>query len=226
MTMEPMRRSTVVSVELGVLLAVVGGFLDAYSVIGLGGVFANAQTGNVVLLGVGAVRGEWGTAARHIPPIVAFVIGVAVAETLRRPRVAAALRRPARAALVLEILVLIVVGFLPAGVPGGVKVVVIAFVASVQVSTFRTLITWSYNTTMMTGNLRSFSQALYLAIADRDPDSARKTRNFAVIILGFVAGGLIGGWLTLHVGAHAIWVAAGVLVVALGLFVVDERRGA
>jgi uncharacterized membrane protein YoaK (UPF0700 family) len=222
--MEPRRRRrTVVSVELGVLLAVVGGFLDAYSVISLGGVFANAQTGNVVLLGVGAARGDWGVAARHFPPIVAFVIGVAVAETLRRPRVVAVIRRPTWAALVLEILVLTVVGFLPGGVPDIVKVVVIAFVASVQVSTFRILITWSYNTTMMTGNLRSVSQALYLAIADRDPDSARKARNFAAISLSFVAGGLIGGWLTLHVGAHAIWVAAGVLVVALGLFVLDER---
>jgi Predicted membrane protein len=218
-------RRTTVSVELGVLLALVGGFLDAYSVIGLGGVFSNAQTGNIVLLGVEAARLHWGQAVRHIPPILAFVLGVAVAETLRRPRVVAAIQWPARVALVLEIVVLTVVGFLPADVPDIVKVVVIAFVASVQVSTFRILITWSYNTTMMTGNLRSASQALFLAVADRDPEDARKARNFAVIILSFLVGGLIGGALTLHVGARTIWVAAGVLIVALGLFIFDERRG-
>ena len=37
---------------LGLLLAVVGGFLDAYTYLCRGRVFANAQTGNIVLLGV------------------------------------------------------------------------------------------------------------------------------------------------------------------------------
>jgi uncharacterized membrane protein YoaK (UPF0700 family) len=215
-------RHTAVSVELGVLLAMVGGFLDGYSILNLDGVFANAQTGNVVLLGVQAARGDWLQAAWHVPPIVAFVIGVVVAETFRRPRVAAVVRWPARAVLVLEIVVLTVVGFLPAGVPATLKVVVIAFVASLQVSTFRTLITWSYNTTMMTGNLRSASQALYLALADRDPESAAKARHFG-IILGFLAGAVAGSRLTLWLGPHTIWVAAAVLVAALGLFVFDAR---
>ena len=40
------------SIELGILLALSGGFMDAYSYIGRGGVFANAQTGNMLLLGV------------------------------------------------------------------------------------------------------------------------------------------------------------------------------
>ncbi|WP_433179379.1 YoaK family protein [Actinoallomurus sp. CA-150999] len=218
------RRRTVASLELGVLLALVGGFLDAYSFISLGGVFANAQTGNVVLFGVEAARGHWGAAVRHIPPILAFMIGVGVAETLRRPRVAAVVRWPARAALVLEILVLAAVGFLSSVVPQSVLVVVIAFVASVQVSTFRTLINWTYNTTMTTGNLRSAAQALYLVVADRDPEAARKARSFGTVILSFLVGGFAGGLLTLRIGACSIWICAAVLLLALGLFVVDEHR--
>ena len=38
------------SIELGILLALSGGFMDAYSYIGRGEVFANAQTGNMLLL--------------------------------------------------------------------------------------------------------------------------------------------------------------------------------
>ena len=37
------------------LLAISGGFLDAYTYVCRGGVFANAQTGNLVLLAVSAV---------------------------------------------------------------------------------------------------------------------------------------------------------------------------
>ena len=38
----------------GLLLAGAGGFLGAYTFVGRGGVFANAQTGNIVLLAVAA----------------------------------------------------------------------------------------------------------------------------------------------------------------------------
>ena len=215
---------TKASLQLGVLLAAAGGFHDAYSFIALGGVFANAQTGNVVLLGVEAAREHWAAAVRHLPALLAFVLGVVVAETLGRPRVAAALRWPARMALLLEIVVLVIVGFLPRGVPDSLIVVMIAFTASVQVTTFRTLIIWPYNTAMVTGNLRTAAQAAYAAVADRDPDAVRKTRSFGIIIVSFVIGAFAGGWLTLHVGRHAIWISAGVLVAALCLFVLDEHR--
>lgn len=218
-------RETMASLQLGVLLAFAGGFQDAYSFIGLGGVFANAQTGNVVLLGVDAGRQHWTEALRHVPPLLAFILGVAVAETLSRPRVAAALRWPARFALVLEIIVLGVVGALPGGVSHSLIVVMIAFTASVQVTTFRTLIIWPYNTAMVTGNLRTAAQAAYQAVADRDPEARRKSRSFATVIVSFMAGAIAGGLLTLELGRHAIWISAGVLLGALGLFVVDEHRG-
>ena len=44
---------------LGLLLAVVGGFLDAYTYLCRGRVFANAQTGNIVLLGVNLTEQNW-----------------------------------------------------------------------------------------------------------------------------------------------------------------------
>jgi uncharacterized membrane protein YoaK (UPF0700 family) len=42
--------------------------------------------------------------------------------------------------------------------------------------------------------------------------------------VSFVAGAFGGGWLTLHVGRHAIWISAGVLIAALGLFLIEEHR--
>jgi len=222
---EETSRETKASLQLGVLLAFAGGFQDAYSFIGLGGVFANAQTGNVVLLGVEAGRQHWAEALRHVPPLLAFVLGVGVSETLSRPSVAAVLRWPARFALVLEIIVLGVVGLLPGGVPYSPIVVMIAFTASVQVTTFRTLIIWPYNTAMVTGNLRTAAQAAYQAVADHDREARRKARSFATVIVSFVIGAIAGGLLTSGIGRHAIWISAGVLLVALGLFLYDEHRG-
>jgi uncharacterized membrane protein YoaK (UPF0700 family) len=65
------------------VFAIVGGFLDAYSYLARGHVFANAQTGNVVLFGVRAAAGNWTSAWQTLPSILAYMCGVAVARLLR-----------------------------------------------------------------------------------------------------------------------------------------------
>ena len=67
----------------GVLLALAGGYLDAYTYISRGGVFANAQTGNIVLMGINAVEGDYKKALYYVFPIVAFIIGVFLTELIK-----------------------------------------------------------------------------------------------------------------------------------------------
>ena len=67
---------------LGALLTVVGGYFDVYTYITRGGVFANAQTGNIVLLGINLADGDILQALSHLIPILAFVLGVFTAEFL------------------------------------------------------------------------------------------------------------------------------------------------
>ena len=50
------------SIELGIILALAGGFMDVYSYIGRDHVFANAQTGNILLVGVSISEGNWALA--------------------------------------------------------------------------------------------------------------------------------------------------------------------
>lgn len=45
-------KQTSESIELAAILAFSGGLMDAYSYLARGKVFANAQTGNILLLGV------------------------------------------------------------------------------------------------------------------------------------------------------------------------------
>ncbi|MCJ7984955.1 DUF1275 domain-containing protein [Priestia sp. OVL9] len=118
-------------------------------------------------------------------PIVAFILGVAVTETFKQPRFVSVLPDTSRIVLLLEIVVLIIVGFLPSSVPNMLVTVTISFVAALQVSSFRTLIKWSYNTTMTTGNLRTASQAAYYAIFKRDENAAYQCLRFTAIILFF-----------------------------------------
>ena len=50
------------SIRLGIVLAMAGGFMDAYSYLCRGQVFANAQTGNMLLMGINLAEQNWKTA--------------------------------------------------------------------------------------------------------------------------------------------------------------------
>lgn len=212
------------SVKLGILLAIVGGFLDAYTFVGRGGVFANAQTGNVVLMGIEAATGKWDQAVLHAFPILAFIIGVVVAEMIKKPSLRLFIPDFERAVLILETAVLFVIGLIPYDIPDIFVTVAVSFVASVQVCSFRKLVDSTYNTTMITGNLRSATQEAYIALTSRDYKSAWRAIRYSTINLSFVSGAILGGLLTLFIGAKAVWVAVLVLIFSIALFSVDEHK--
>lgn len=63
------------SMILGVVLTLAGGFQDAYSYNCRGQVFANAQTGNIVLLGQNIASGNFQNALHYLFPLLAFLAG-------------------------------------------------------------------------------------------------------------------------------------------------------
>jgi len=150
---------------------------------------------------------------------------VFTAEAVSRPAVARIVRRPVRAVLVIEIVVLAIVGFVPTSVPNPVVTIAISFVAALQVTTFRVLVDQAFSTTMTTGNLRSLSQAAFHRIADGDRAAGARALNFGFVIAGFLCGAILGSQMVRVLDTGAAWVAAGMLVVALALFMFDEWRG-
>lgn len=214
------------SVRLGIPLAIVGGFLDAYTFVCRGGVFANAQTGNIVLVGIGATKGNFVQASKALLPILAFIIGIIVTEKIKDfsfPS-ATSVSYSERIILIIEILVLFIIGFIPNTVPHAFATIPISFVSSVQIASFGKLVDSPYSTTMCTGNLRSASQAAYKAFAKKDSNSAIKTVRYLIVIFSFITGACFAGILSSIVGVKSIWFAAIILILCLGLFIIDEHR--
>ena len=71
------------SIRLGAILALSGGFMDAYSYMERGEVFANAQTGNMLLFGVHLSQGDFQNTMKYLFPVLAFALGIALAEVVR-----------------------------------------------------------------------------------------------------------------------------------------------
>ena len=69
--------------RLAFFLSLAGGFQDAYSYICRGNVFANAQTGNIVLLSGHLISGQFIKAIHYIFPILAFLSGIYLTEWIQ-----------------------------------------------------------------------------------------------------------------------------------------------
>ena len=75
-------------------LSASGGLQDAYTYIGRGKVFANAQTGNIVLMSQSLFDGDLSRFAHYFIPVLSFALGVAAAECLRLLLRQLLIRRP------------------------------------------------------------------------------------------------------------------------------------
>lgn len=207
------------SLQIGALLALVGGFLDAYTYLTQGGVFANAQTGNMVLLGISAAQGEWLRAGFYLIPIAAFAAGILVTEWVRKFAVQINLEQWRHIVLAGETLLLLVIGLLPQSVPDGVVNVTVSFVCSLQVQAFRRLAGVPYATTMCTGNLRSAAEQLFVFLTQGKPGAGKNALRYLGIIAFFCLGAAGGCLLSNVWGQRSVWACCAVLAaIQLSLF--------
>lgn len=194
----------------GFLLAFAGGFLDAYTYICRGGVFANAQTGNIVLLGIHLSRGEWLTGLYYLIPILSFIVGIVMAECIKSKFQPESRLHWRQIILAIELVILMGVGFMPQSLDA-VANILISFVCSLQVESFRKLNGLAYATTMCTGNLRSASELLYRCSVTKDKTTLRNSLKYYEVILVFIAGAAAGAFLTQTLWEKAVWAACAVI---------------
>lgn len=191
------------TLAIGLCLAFVGGFLDAYTYFLHGGVFANAQTGNLVLLGIDLAQKNFRGALYYLIPVGAFFAGVLLTELLKSRFTATAFVGWQHIVLLVEILLLCMVGFLPEQIPDAIANVAISFICSLQVNSFRTTRGLPYASTMCTGNLRSAAEQCYRFLCGDRP-AGRNMARYLVIILAFCAGAAFGAFLSRRAGSLSI----------------------
>lgn len=215
------------SMRLGALLTVAGGFFDAYTYLCRGGVFANAQTGNIVLLGLELAEREWLRALAYLAPILAFALGVVVAEVVKRrgkARQAGGAGMHWRQVIVLaEIVLLAVAAFLPQRMDMAVNIL-ISFVCAMQVEAFRKVRGSAFATTMCTGNLRSGTEQLVIWRQTGDANAARKARHYYCIILFFILGAALGAVCTDTLGERALLITCVPLLAVFGIMFIREEE--
>lgn len=195
------------------LLTLSGGLQDTYTYLRRGKVFANAQTGNIVLLGQSLFDGDWSRAARYLLPVLAFSLGIAAAEGLR---VRLGGLRWQRRVLLLEILLLFLVGFIPHSLDQLANALV-SFSCAMQVQAFRKMEGFAFASTMCIGNLRSGMEALCAFLRTRERRERHKARLYFCAIALFALGAEMGSLAVELLDLPAIWLSCVLLAVDIGL---------
>ena len=198
-----------------------GGLQDAYSYCMRGKVFANAQTGNIVLMSGCFFDGDFHRGLHYLIPVLAFVCGVFVAEQVHM-RYKNMKRVHWRQLVVLcEIVMLFVVGFFPQEWNLMANALV-SFACAMQVQTFRKVNGYAFASTMCIGNMRSGMDSLCSWVLNRNPAALKKSLYYWGIILLFALGAGLGS-LTLDLcGAKAIWLSCLLLAVSFCLMFLKE----
>lgn len=199
------------SILLGTLLSLSGGFMDAYTYIGRGGVFANAQTGNILLLGVNLSEGRWDMALRYFLPVFAFVFGIALSDMLRfRFKDDPGVIHWRQITILAAALNLVFVGFIPQAL-NLLANCLVSFSCGIQVESFRKIHGTSMATTMCIGNLRAATEYFTEYAIGHNLQSGRKAGLFLGMIVVFVVGAILGNSFLLIWRERAIFVSAGLL---------------
>ena len=206
-----------------VFLALSGGFQDAYTYNCRNGVFANAQTGNVVLMSQYFMRGNWQKGISYLLPVLSFAAGVFIAENVQNRFKYARRLHWRQGILGVEILILTLVGFIP-NTYDMLATMLVSSACAMQVQSFRKVEGHSYASTMCIGNLRSGMSALSLYIREHDTEQLRQTMYYFGVIAAFAVGAGIGGIFSAAYGIHVIWGSCILLCISFFLMHLEKLK--
>lgn len=190
-------------------LIMVAGFFGAYTYLLRGNVFCNAQTGNVVLMGMAIGSKDWGQALYFLVPISAYILGAFVSELLPNPVKHRFSIRWDTILIGIEMLVVFGLGFVPESAPVQISQVAINFIASMQYNTFRQSEGIPMATTFATNHIRQIGVGLAKELRHlHTPEKThrKKLRRHFVMLIFFLFGAVVGTVFCHLLVGKAIWV--------------------
>ena len=210
------------SFRLSAVLSFSGGLQDAYTYNVRENVFANAQTGNVVLMSQNFMMGNWSSGIHYMLPLVSFAAGVFITEQIEYRYKSRKGIHWRQLILFIEIVLLGIVGLMPTDINIAANMLV-SFTCAMQVQAFRKVHGYGYASTMCIGNLRSGTESLSHFIRNKDRAALTKALHFFGIILFFAIGAGAGGVLSNVLYTRTIWISP-ILLAVVAVMMIKESR--
>ncbi len=194
------------SFRLSAILSFSGGLQDAYTYNMRGHVFANAQTGNIVLMSQNLMSGHLSAGIRYLLPLISFAAGTFLAERLEHRFKNNMAIHWRQVILLVEVIILFFVGLIPDNY-NMIANMMVSFSCAMQLQSFRKVRGYGYSSTMCIGNLRNGTVSLSQYIRNKEKASLLKALNYFGIIIAFGTGAGLGGVLTNYLDVRTIWIS-------------------
>ncbi len=206
---------------INLILLFSGGFQDAYTYVVRGKVFANAQTGNLVLMSTHLLAGKWALGLKYMFPIVSFMLGIFIADTIRHKFKNAQKLHWRQGIVLIEAIIMIVVGLISQEY-NMLANCMISFSCALQLHSFKSLHGNMYASTMCIGNLRTGVSAFSSYVETKERKELKRAWDYVVIIGVFALGSGIGGNCSILFGEKTIWASAVLMIVSFLLMGLDK----
>lgn len=204
------------------MMMMVGGMMGAYTYVLRGGVFCNAQTGNVLLMGIALGEGQWAKGLYYLIPFAAYLAGSFVSERFRSSERKWGSLKWTTSFTGLELLTLFLMGWIPLQMPDQIVQVGINFLASIQYNSFRSAEGVPMSTTFCTNHVRQMG--IWLADWRNTQSKASLQRVLLHLsMLGcFLTGTAVITALAPVLKEHVIWIADLPLLLVFGVLLLED----
>lgn len=188
------------------MLMLVGGYLGAFTYTLRGGVFCNAQTANVLIMGIMLGQGEFQKACYYLIPICAYIVGTIISEALPTPIRRRELVRRDTLLVLIEIVIIFLPGLIPDALPFQFTQVIVNIMMAMQYNTFRQAEGISMATTFCTNHIRQIGIHLYKSFRHREDEAfqLRLVRHLQMLAM-FAIGSAASTWLGMQIGSISVW---------------------
>lgn len=200
------------------LLTAVGGFFDAYTFVNCDGIFANAQTGNLIFVGIDLIEGNFSEVIHYSIPILSFVIGVLVSKFIETKYKELSIFKHIYMLLLTQIAALIIISIKHEYFGVDIRPIVISFICAIQFDGFRKVNNLVFASVFCTGNLRSMSEHLYKYFVLKKKESKIPFLIYLSVITVFLSGVILGAAMSKYLLNKAIIVP--VFIISINLIFV------
>lgn len=200
----------------------VGGIMGAYTFLVRGGVFCNAQTANLLMMGVSFGQGDWTQGLYYLIPAAAYLSGTIVSELLQLPDRPFCSVKWTTIFTFIELISLAAIGFLPLSLPNQIIQVLVNFLASMQYNSFRKAEGVPVATTFCTNHVRQIGIWMVHYFKNHEDSSITRMAIHMEMLACFIGGAALSALLAPVLSIHMIWLALLPLSIAFSSLLMED----
>ena len=126
--------------------------------------------------------------------------------------------------LVLEMVLLIIVMYIPGGHYNALANIMLSFICALQLQGFRKVDGYAYSTVMFTNNLRNSAEQYTAYFLTKDPVALHKASVYLGVTVMFMVGGIVGTLLTNRFDKKAVGFTDFILLIVFIILYLEKRK--